>query len=122
MYAHLHLLTLYFYATDFSQSVAYSFWSVRLCVCLSVTFSKIFSSETTGPIGFILGHNDPWVKAFKSYINKGHICKVKVTGQGQISLYKHIVKLKRSSSQKPLVRICLYYTTMILGRMPFKVI
>jgi hypothetical protein len=58
--------------------------------------SKFFSFETTWPTGFILGHNDPWTKAFIIYIRFCHIFKVKVTFQGQRFLYMYILKLQSS--------------------------
>ena len=101
-----------FYVTDLGQSVTFSVWSVRmfvfcLCVCPS-HFSKPYSSYIAWRILFILGHNDPWVKAFRSYIRFGHIFKVKVTVQGQSSLYKHIGKLQNPTPLKPLSGFCSY--------------
>ena len=42
-----------------------------LCVRPSLTFhSKIFSSESTGPIKTKLGHNGPWVVPFQNYVRQ----------------------------------------------------
>ena len=64
--------------------------------------SKDYSSEIAKRFLFILGNNDPWMKTFKSYILFVHMLKVKVTVKGRISLNKHIVKLQKPTSLKPL--------------------
>ena len=87
-----------FYDTDLSQSVAFSVWSMCVCVCTS-HFSKIFFSETTKRILFILDNNGPWMRAFESCILFVHIFKVKVTAHDQ-----HIVKLQNTTP--PLFILC----------------
>ena len=104
---HCHFVALFMSPTYVSRwHLAFGLW-VGASVCPS-HFSKRYSSDTAWRILFILGHNDPWVKAFTGCILFGHIFKVKVTVQGQSSLYKHIVKLQNPTPLTPLYGFCPY--------------